>query len=67
MTARMAYPGDVTDEEWAFALPYLVLLDLDVPQRHHALREVFNARRWIVQTGAQWQYLPHGFPVWTAV
>lgn len=65
--SRMAYPSDVTDEEWAFALPYLELMTLDAPQRRHDLREVFNALRWIVRTGAQWQYLPHEFPVWTAV
>jgi hypothetical protein len=29
---RKAYPSDVTDEEWAFAAPYLVLMREDAPQ-----------------------------------
>lgn len=66
-TARPAYPSDVTDEEWAFVAPYLTLLTPDAPQRHHDLREVFNALRWLVRTGAAWRYLPHDFPPWSAV
>src|SRR5205085_2021603 len=34
----------------------------DAPQRRHTLREVFNALRWIVRTGAPWRMLPHDFP-----
>ncbi len=64
---RQLYPSDVTDEEWHFVLPYLTLMRPDAPQRHHDLRELFNALRWIVRTGAQWAYLPHEFPAWTAV
>jgi len=64
---RQPYPSDVTDEEWHFVLPYLTLMRPDAPQRHHDLRELFNALRWVVRTGAQWAYLPHEFPVWTAV
>ena len=64
---RRSYPSDVSDEEWHFVLPYLALMREDAPQRHHDLREVFNALRWLVRTGAQWAYLPHEFPVWTAV
>jgi transposase len=65
--ARKAYPSDVSDDEWAFAAPYLTLLREDAGQRTHDLREVFNALRWVVKTGAQWQYLPHEFPPWPAV
>jgi transposase len=39
----------------------------DAPQRHHDLREVFNALRWLVRTGSQWRYLPHDLPPWAAV
>ena len=65
--ARKPYPSDVSDEEWHFVLPYLTLMRADAPQRHHDLREVFNALRWVVRTGAQWDYLPHEFPAWPAV
>ena len=59
---RKTYPSDVTDEEWQLILPYLTLVPLDAPQREHDLREVFNALRWMIRTGAQWRYIPHEFP-----
>jgi transposase len=67
MDSRIRYPTDVSDEEWAFVVPYLTLLPLDAGQRTHDLREVFNATRWIVRTGAPWRYLPKDFPPWEAV
>lgn len=60
--ARKPYRSDVSDEEWAFVMPYLMLLPLDAEQRKYDLREVFNALRWMARTGAQWDYLPHDFP-----
>ena len=67
METRKSYPSDVTDDEWAFAAPYLTLLREDAHQRTHALRDVFDALRWVVKTGAQWRYLPGDFPPWPAV
>lgn len=67
MTTRKPYPSDVSDEEWAFVAPYLALLREDAPQRTHDLREVFDALRWIVRSGAPWRMLPHDFPPWQAV
>jgi transposase len=64
---RKPYPTDVTDDEWAFLAPYLTLMDPAAPQRRHDLREVFDALRWIVRTGAQWRMLPTNFPPWPAV
>jgi transposase len=61
------YPSDVTDDEWAFAAPYLTLLRDDARQRKHDVRAVFNAVRWLVKTGAHWRYLPTDFPPWPAV
>jgi transposase len=37
------------------------------PQREYDLRDVFDALRWIVRTGAPWRYLPGDFPPWAAV
>jgi transposase len=65
--ARKAYPSDVSDEEWAFVAPYLALLPLDAPQRQHDLREVFNALRFLVRSGAPWRMLPNDFPPWQIV
>jgi transposase len=64
---RKPYPTDVTDDEWGFLAPYLTLMDPDAPQRRYDLREVFNALRWIVRTGAQWRMLPTNFPPWAAI
>ncbi len=61
------YPSDVSDDEWAFVAPYLTLLPLEAGQRRHDLREVFNAVRYLVRTGAPWRYLPVDFPPWAAV
>jgi transposase len=64
---RKPYPTDVSDEEWAFVVPYLSLMSEAAPQRRHDLREVFNALRWMVRAGASWRMLPHDFPRWEAV
>ena len=66
-TTRKSYPSDVTDGEWEFLLPYLTLMREDAPQRAHALRELFDAIRYVVKTGCQWRFLPHDFPPWAAV
>ncbi len=64
---RKRYPSDVSDEEWSFAAPYLSLMTLDAPQRAHNLRDVFDALRWLVRTGAAWRYMPGDLPPWKAV
>lgn len=61
------YPSDVSDEEWSFVAPYLVLNRLDGENRRHELRAVFNALRWLVRSGASWRMMPHEFPPWPAV
>ena len=67
MPNRKPYPTDVSDEEWAFVVPYLTLIREDAPQRAHKLREVFDALRWMVRAGASWRMMPHDFPPWEAV
>ena len=59
---RQSYPSDVSDAEWAFVAPYLALLPLDTAQRRHDLREVFNALRYLVRSGAPWRMLPNDLP-----
>lgn len=61
------YPSDVTDDEWAFVAPYLTLLKEDAAQRHHSLRRVFNALRWIIRAGAPWRMMPNDLPPWEIV
>ncbi len=64
---RKPYPTDVTDEEWAFMLPYLTLMHEDAPQRDHPLRELYNGLRWMVRAGASWRMMPHDLPPWHAI
>ena len=59
---RRPYPSDISDEEWEFVAPYLSLMTESAPQREYALRELFNAVRWMVRTGSPWRYLPNDFP-----
>jgi transposase len=64
---RRGYPSDVSDDEWAFAAPYLTRMTEEAPQREHSLREVFNGLRWLVRTGAAWRMMPHDLPPWPAL
>lgn len=64
---RKPYPSDASDDEWAFVAPYLTLMREDAPQREHALREVFNALRWLARAGAPWRMIPNDFPPWHTV
>jgi transposase len=64
---RRPYPSDISDEGPFFVAPYLSVLPQTAAQRRHDLREVFNAVRYIVRTGAPWRWLPTNFPPWEAV
>jgi transposase len=57
----------VSEDEWAFVAPYLLLLKADAKQRQYPLREVFNGLRYIVKTGGQWRWMPHDLPPWPVV
>jgi putative transposase len=63
----MAYPSDLTDEQWALLGP--VFNAAGKRGRKHAedLRSVVDAMLYIAQTGCQWRYLPESFGRWTRV
>jgi len=67
MVRKAGYPSDVTDEEWEFVLPYLLLCREDSPQKEYALRAVFNGVRSIAKTGSPWRWMPNDLPPWRAV
>jgi transposase len=67
METRKPYPSDVSDQEREFVAPYLTLSPVDAEQQRHDLREVFNALRWLVRSGAHWRMLPHDLLAWAAV
>ena len=66
-SVRKLYSSDVSEEEWAFVAPYLVLMNPSAPQRTYALREVFNGLRYLVKTGGPWRDLPPDLPPWAVV
>lgn len=66
-SGKTGYPSDVSDEEWAFCAPYLTLMKEEAPQREHALRDVFNALRYLVRYGCSWRALPNDLPPWFTV
>lgn len=37
------------------------------PQREYALRELFNALRYVIRYGIAWRAMPNDFPPWAAV
>lgn len=64
---RMAYPSDLTDEQWALLKP--VFNAPGKRGRKHAddLCTVVDAMLYIAQTGCQWRYFPESFGRWTRV
>ncbi|CAA9299704.1 MAG: Mobile element protein [uncultured Gemmatimonadetes bacterium] len=60
--SRRGYTSDVSDEEWAFVAPYLMLMREDAPQREYDMREVFNGLRYVVKTGVPWRDTPGDLP-----
>jgi transposase len=67
MAPQNPYPTDVTDEEWEYCAPYLVLMKEDAPQRMFPLRDIFNGLRWMVRAGCPWRMMPHDLPPWRVV
>ena len=65
--ARKVYPSDVTEEEWWFVLPYLLLCREDAGQREHDLRDVFDAVRYVARSGCAWRMIPGDLPPWAVV
>jgi putative transposase len=65
--ARMAYPSDLTDDQWE-----LIAKRIPPPQRGGRprtvdMREVTNGILYLVRTGCSWRQLPHDFPPWGTV
>lgn len=61
---RLAYPSDLTDDQWH-------KIEAVLPparggrtgrRRKYPLREVWNAVFYQARTGCPWRYLPHDFP-----
>ena len=56
------YPTDINDSQWEF-----IKAILNISQRKHSLRDIFNAILYMLKTGCQWRMLPRDFPKWELV
>ena len=61
------YPSDLSDEEWGFCAPYLMLMKEDAPQRDYSPRAIFHAVRSMVRAGCPWRMIPNDLPPWSTV
>jgi len=69
MSTTLAYPTDLTDDQWTLIRPYVCRRS---PARvGHPVtvsrRRLVNAILYILRTGCQWRMLPHDFPPWGTV
>ena len=65
--ARVAYPSDLSDEEYAWLAPHLPPTRGWGRPRVHPWRELLDGMFYVVRTGCQWRALPHEFPPWKTV
>jgi putative transposase len=65
---RVAYPSDLSDEEWEIIRPYIPTpLTNRGKKRVHCYRELLNAIFYLLRSGCAWRLLPHDFPPWKTV
>jgi len=65
--ARVGYPTDLTDEQWALIAPHLPLPRPGGKPRRTDLRAVVDGILYLLRTGCQWRLLPRDFPPWGTV
>jgi putative transposase len=63
----MPYSSDLTDAQWKFLEPRLLVPSKRGPKHGDDLRHVIDAMLYISHTGCQWRYLPEQFGPWTRV
>ena len=63
----MAYPSDLSNEQWDLLEPLLVTPGKRGPRFGADLRRVVDGMLYIAHTGCQWRFLPAEFGPWTRV
>ena len=63
----MAYPTDLTDDEWNLIHPHLPLPNKIGRPRTIDFRSICHAIYYHLRTGCQWHYLPNDFPCYQTV
>jgi putative transposase len=70
-TARMRYPSDLTDLQWANIAHLFPGGDRPPGRpgrpRTYGRKDVVDAVFYLARTGAAWRMLPHDFPPWKTV
>jgi transposase len=61
---RLAYPSDLTDEQWALLEPLIPAISPEAAYVIHTRREIVNAILYVLRSGCPWRLLPHEFPAW---
>lgn len=59
---RLAYPTDLTDEEWQILKLLLPPEKSGGRPRKYPLREVLNAIQYVLRGGCAWRLMPHDLP-----
>jgi transposase len=60
--ARLRYPSDLTDAEWALVEPFIPPARRGGRRRTVEVREVLNGIFYVLATGCQWRALPRDLP-----
>jgi len=58
----LRYPSDLSDAEWAIAIPMIPPARHGGRKRSVNLREILNGIFYVLSTGCQWQALPKDLP-----
>jgi transposase len=61
---RLAYPTDLTDDEWQILKPLLPPEKSGGRPRKYPLREVLNGIQYVLRGGCAWRLMPHDLPHW---
>ncbi len=61
---RLAYPTDLTDEEWQVLEPLLPPEKTGGRPRKYPMREVLNGLQYVLRGGCAWRLMPHDLPQW---
>jgi putative transposase len=61
---RLAYPTDLTDEEWQVLESLLPPEKSGGRPRKYPMREVLNGIQYVLRSGCAWRLMPHDMPHW---
>jgi putative transposase len=64
---RLAYPSDLTDDEWELLKPLIPIHKGLGHPRTVNMREIVNAIHYWADNGIKWRAMPHDLPPWSTV